>query len=425
MGWPLPRPLLPLLGAAVALGTFASTRDLVLSPYLTWPDASAAWHESLVLPGSLAVGFSAAMAAYLFRRRSPTALPVRPRLGAAAAGWPLAGAACWAMLGHVVGMIPVTALAVDTATWGQLRLVDAAVSLLGLASLVAVGFAGGLAFRTLVVAPFLALMAAIVMILPNSPELRPLALLQPVQQWTATARFVPNPFVVAFSILSSLAIVLAVVGLSEGLLRGRRSVGAPQLAAVGVPVALVAMAFLWRPELYVDGGRPPRVCTDAGTTTVCLHRAYAKSMPQVVQTVSALRAAGASPLLRRVVDLNLGVPSRTPAGTVSLYLRLTPADPTLITQTIEEQVAEQASAPLQPAGCPIRAQDLNGVLRNRLLVDAGFARLADRMSLVVSPSALRAEKVVRAMSRRQFVTFVAAQLSDIRQCRLQPGDFTR
>lgn len=428
LGWPLPRFAFPAIGVAVALGTLAGTRGLLLSPYVTWPDVSAAWHESLPLPASLASGLSAVIASALFARASPLALPVRPRLGATAAAVHFAGAAAWAMAGHVVGMLPATAYGAATATWGNLRVVDAVVGLLGLGEFVALGFLGGLVFRSAIAAPFIALTTGILTLLPNSPVLRPLALLQPVQQWTASARFVPNPFVVSFSLVFTVATLLAAMAAIDGILRGRMRVGTPHAALAAGPVALAVMAFLWRPELYVDGGKPPRVCTEARGARVCMHQAYAKSLPLVTRTVRALQEAGASPLLNGVTDVNLGLPASPTTGTVVLSLALAPPDPGLVTQSIREQVAEQVSSVTQPAGClrrggGITAFDLGGVIRNRILIDAGFVTLADRLNLGGSPDVTAARAAVDAMSSTTFAAFVAERSVAIGQCTLSTGDF--
>jgi hypothetical protein len=427
LGWPLPMFSFPLVGLVVALSTAGSTRALALSTYSTWPDVSAAWHESLVAPGAVAAGLSAAVAASLFPRRSPLSLPVRPRLGGTAVTTHLFGLVAWVLVGHVVGMAPVTAHAASTATWGHLRPLDVGVALVGLASVVATGFGVGVVLRSTKAAPVVTVMAFVLMSLPNSPALRPLALLQPVQQWTATARFVPNVFVALFSLVFAVTAVVAVVALADALLTWRNRLPPDVVGWVLAPVVLAAVAFTWRPELYVASGDPPAVCEKVRGTPVCLHQAYAKSLGTVSRAVASLEAAGADPLLRSVTDSALVDPLAAGDGDVVVSVDLSRPDPALVTQSIPEQVADQVSAVAQPAICTsgatdVEAQDLGGVVRRRILVDAGFVELADR-GFTPPPETEKEAAVITEMSSARFIRFVADNRQDIVECRLTEKDF--
>jgi hypothetical protein len=426
MGWPLPRFMFPLVGCAVAIAVAIATRPLYLTPYATWHSVSAAWHESLAIPAALGAGLSAWVAAGLIPRRSPLSLPCRPRVGAAAVATHLSTLTAWALLGAVVGMAPLTAHAATTATWGQIRLLDVAVGLAGLALFIAVGFGVGSLVGSTKAAPLVSLTAFIAMNLPNDPTLRPLALVQPVQQFTAPEGFVPNPAVAWFTVLASLAGIVAVLATSDAFLGGRRRRSYGHYALGLSPIILIAIAFAWRPELYVHSGeRHARVCRSVNGTTVCMHKAHSKSLPPVSRTVRALEEAGAAPLIDRVTGDALALRTPTGKGHRVISIRLTSSDP------VAEQVAGLLSYVAQPPVCfskstgdaAIHAHDLGGLVRHRLLVDAGFAELADEVGTSASPSIVKKQQVLSGWSAQQFSTFVKDHAEDIAACQLNSEDF--
>ncbi|RAW15696.1 hypothetical protein [Phytoactinopolyspora halophila] len=412
----------------VAVGTALSTQHMLHAPYVTWPEVSTAWHESLRLPGALAAGFSAFAAASIFTSRSPISLPIRPRLGGRAVATHIAGVAVWALIGHVLGMMPVTAYAVGSATWGHLRILDVLVSLAGLALVVASGFVAGVVIRSAKVAPpLVAIAALVIMQLPNNPLLRPLALLQPVQQWTTSdLKFVPNTAVSVFSFIFAVVGILAAVATADAVLCGLRRLGPAHIAWALAPLVLATVAFAWRPELYVDSGKRPQVCTSVHDVPVCLHEAHAKSLDTVAETVASLQSAGAEPLINSVTGESVSDVNTSRQGNAVISLNLTPDSPRLAAQTVPEQVAIQVStAAAVPAGpCSSRQHhDLGALVRHRILTDAGYGHVADLFTSTF-PDLSEAEQVLEEMSSAQFADFVAQRHETIVACQLTTQDVT-
>ena len=421
LGWPLPRISMPLCAGVMAIATVFATRALLDASYVTWQLVSSAWHESLPVPMSVAAGYSAWIAASLLPRASPLALAVRPRAGAASVARHLVVVACWAVLGLVLGMIPVTAKAALTASWGYLHPFDVLTACVGLAGVVAFGFVAGVMVRSPLVALPVGLAVLILTNVVNSPRWRPLSLLQPVQEWSVDERFVLSASTTAFSVVAGVTIVVGSVALGDALLRPRHQWGAAHAACVGAPVVLALVAFAWNPPRYVDIGVRPAVCDSSNGVTVCQHRAHAGSLGTVADVTHRIRAAGTAPLIDSVSSLSL-------MGAEGPTQRQILIDPLVfIPETVEDRTAEGLTEVFQP---PTRCTDdtiegtnLGGVLRQRVLIDAGFEDLNSRY-IAGGPELAQERELVMGMTTAQLMAFVAEHRTAIEMCELTRSDFS-
>ncbi|WP_018728790.1 hypothetical protein [Salinispora oceanensis] len=169
LGWPGPSWVFPAAGVLMAAASLLATNSLLAADYVTWAAVSAAWHESLWIPGSVAAAAAAALGAAYFPRSSPLAAPLRPRMGDGLFLMHGLALAFWLCLGHATGLVPAHIAAARQATSGALAPSDVIVGLAGLAALTLIGFCLGVALRHWVVAPAVGVLTFAVMGLPNAP----------------------------------------------------------------------------------------------------------------------------------------------------------------------------------------------------------------------------------------------------------------
>lgn len=433
-GWPLGRWVFPSVGALVALTTWLATRALLSAPYQVWATSSGAWHETLWPSGAGLVAIAALLAVLITQRGSAITLPLRARVSpvaVAAHGVSLAG---WAVLGHMLGMIPLMVATATTATAGSLRIADVLIGLGGIVQLTTVGFAVGAAVRHWLVVPAAGLVTLEVMGLANAAAWRPLALLQPVQQWQATPRFVPSVWTTLFTVTMCVVATLAGIVLA-GYFLNRDSVGRGVVYGwVAAPLVLTVLAFGWRPEFYRVADQLPAVCGQANGARVCLHQAYAKSFDDVLATTAALQQAGTAPLLTSVLDIHLAnyhydsnqVASdrSSPPGEVLVWIDVVPPPPDTFAPPVPAAAADQITETLFLEGCfkpgiPNRYYDIQQALRLQVLRNAGFEGLAAQLDPAYDEAAVKA---VADLSPDQVADVIAQHAQQIRQCRLEITD---
>lgn len=425
LGWPGPLWVFPAAGALMAAGSFLINRSMLAADYVTWAAVSAAWHESLWIPGSVAAAAAAALGAAYFPRSSPVAAPLRPRVDHGLFLIHGLALAFWLCLGHAVGLVPIEITAARQATAGALALQDVIVGLAGLATLTSIGFCLGVAVRHWVIAPAVGLLAFAVMGLPNTSLLTPIGLILPVRQFVTTPRFELNPPTTIFAVVASTAICLLAASLASWA-RSRGSVrsnGRLLLTWLAAAAALTAIAFAWRPELYVVDRPVARTCQQVQDTEVCLHAANAPAMARTVDVVGRLRDAGLAPVLRRVTDFAVSDHDKPRPGEAFVELNPGPLDRRFVAATIPDQVAFLVSEAMTLRACSqpgrsIEGRDIAAVLQGRILQLAGFAQLANTVAPAQPPSA--AQKLA-TMNAEQLIEFVQINQQLIRSCLLSPA----
>lgn len=426
LGWPLGRWVFPAAAVLTAVGTWAATLPLLSLPYQVWASTSAAWHESLWLVGAGILAVSALIGTALFTRGNPATLPMRPRVSVVAVAAHVVPLASWVTLGHLVGLAPLTIEAVRTATSGHLLLADALLGTVGPALLTAVGFTLGVLVRHWLVAPASAVLGLVLLGLPGYSGTRPVQLLQPVQQQQSAPRFVLSLPTTAFTVVAIAVTTTAAVLLAGYVLN--RSSARPVLVAawVCVPVVLAVVAFAWRPDTYRVAGGLPAVCDDADGAQICLHEAYSGSEDDVVEAVSAVRRAGAAPLLDHVTDVNLTGTGTPAVGTASISVNLGPFGPRDALQSTSETIADQVSEAaflgscLEP-GVPISSYDRQSALRYQVLHVAGYDNLVDSFG---GSNDSTATEALSGMDADQLTRLVTNNVAAIRDCRVTQAELT-
>jgi hypothetical protein len=406
----------------MAAGSFLATRGIFGSDYVTWSAVAAAWHESLWIPGSVAAGVAAALGAAYFPRASPVAAPIRPRVDAGLFLIHGLALAVWLCLGHVLGLVPVHVAAARQATAGAMAGLDVVVGVAGVTALALIGFCLGAAVRHWVIAPGVAVLAFAVMGLPSEPLFEPIGLLLPVRQWVSSPRFEVNPATAVFAVVASIGICLlaASVAAWAGSRGSVRRQGRPMLTWLAAVGALTLIAFAWRPELSVVDRPVPRVCQQVDGTQVCLHAANQPAMARTVDVVARLRAAGLSPILRRVTDIAASDHTTPRPGEALIRLNPSPRDRRFLAATIPEQVAFQVSEAVTLGGClqpgqPTDGYDVATVVHDRVLQLAGFEQLTGAFGPPEPPPAARE---LTTMNAEQVAAFVQTNQELIRSCRL-------
>lgn len=276
----------PVLALVVALSTAAPTLDMMQQPYVTWDEASSAWHESLWVAGSLVAGLAALFGALVVGRGS-SLHPARVRTGLHQLTVPLLGMWAWATVGLVAGMTPLTWRAWSSATWGGLDGRDVLLAGCGLLLLVSTGLVVGVVVDHWLAGPLAVAIAYVVAALPVVGALRPVALLQAVQQWPASPRFVLSTPTTVFTLNAVLlGSVVALAAAAWALRRDRGSVRLAVASAAGWAL-LVATAFVWRPDFYTPR-LEARLSCDRAPTAVCLHPSHEGSRGTARQLVDRM-----------------------------------------------------------------------------------------------------------------------------------------
>ncbi|MEV0328605.1 hypothetical protein AB0H63_19475 [Micromonospora echinospora] len=424
-GWPGPPWVLPAAGVLMAAASFLATTSMLAADYVTWAAVSAAWHEALWIPGSVAAAAAAALGSVYFPSSSPVTAPLRPRTGDGLFLIHGLALAFWLCLGHAVGLVPAHIAAARQASAGALASQDVIVGLAGLVALTLLGFCLGAALRHWVIAPAVGFLAFAVMGLPNTPLLRPIGLILPVRQFVTTPRFEVNPPTTVFAVVAAIGICMLAASLAcwAGSRRSVRSNGRPLLTWLAVVTALTAIAFAWRPELYVVDRPVPRMCQQVDSTEVCLHAANAPAMARTVDVVGRLRDAGLAPVLRRVTDVAVSDHDKPRPGEAFLNLDPGPLDRRFVAATIPDQVAFRVSEAMTLGAClrpgrTIEERDIAAVLQGRILDLAGFEQLANSVAPAQPPPA--AQKLA-IMTAEQLVDFVRTNQQLIRSCLLSPA----
>lgn len=425
LGWPGPLWVFPAAAALMAAGSFLATRRMLAADYVTWAAVSAAWHEQLWIPGSAAAAAAAALGAAYFPSSSPVALPLRPKVAEGLFLTHGLSLAIWLCLGHAVGLVPIEIAAARQATAGALALQDVTVGLAGLVTLTLIGFCLGAAVRHWVIAPAVGLLAFAVMGLPNAPLFAPIGLILPVRQFVTTPRFELNPPTTVFAVVASVALCLLAASLAcWARSRGSvRSNGRTLLAWLASVAALAAIAFAWRPELYVVDRPVAQLCRQVEETQVCLHAANAPAMARTVNVVGRLRDAGLAPVLRRVTDFAASDQDTPRPGEAFVNLDPGPLDRRFVAATIPDQVAFLVSEAMTLRACSqpgrtIEGRDIAAVLQGRILQLAGFDQLANTVAPAQPPPA--AHKLT-TMNAEQLIEFVQTNQQLIRSCLLSPA----
>ncbi|MFF0656883.1 hypothetical protein [Micromonospora tulbaghiae] len=428
LGWPGPSWVFPAAGVLMAAASLLATNSLLAADYVTWAAVSAAWHESLWIPGSVAAAAAAALGAAYFPRSSPLAAPLRPRMGDGLFLMHGLALAFWLCLGHATGLVPAHIAAARQATSGALAPSDVIVGLAGLAALTLIGFCLGAALRHWVVALAVGVLAFAVMGLPNAPLLRPIGLILPVRQFVTTPRFELNPPTTLFAVVAATGICMLAASLAcWAMSRGSvRSNGRPLLTWLAAVAALTAIAFAWRPELYVVDRPVARTCQQVESTQVCLHAANAPAMVRTIDVVGRLRDAGLAPVLRRVTDYAVSDHDKPSPGEAFVNLDPGPLDRRFVAATIPDQVAFLVSEAMTLSACSqpgrtLEARDIAASLQGRILNLAGFGQLADSVAPAQPPPAAQR---LTTMNAEQLIEFVQANQQLIRSCGLSPASLT-
>ncbi|MFI7520110.1 hypothetical protein [Micromonospora globbae] len=422
LGWPGPLWVFPAAGALMAAGSFLATNSMLAADYVTWAAVSAAWHESLWIPGSVAAAATAALGATYFPSASPVAAPLRPRVDDGLFLIHGLALAFWLVLGHTFGLVPAHIAAARQATAGALALQDVIVGLAGLVALTLIGFCLGAAVRHWLIAPAVGVLAFAVMGLPHAPLLRPIGLILPVRQFITTPRFELNPATTVFAVVASIGICVLAASLASwaGSRGSVRSNSRPLLTWLAAVAALTAIAFAWRPELYVVDRPVARMCQQVEGTEVCLHAANGPAMARTVDVVGRLRDAGLAPVLRHVTDFAVSDRDIPRAGEAFVNLDPGPLDRRFLAATIPDQVAFLVSEAMTLGACSqpgrtIEGRDIAAVLQGRVLQLAGFEQLANALAPAAPPSGARK---LTTMNAEQLVAFVQANHELIRSCQL-------
>lgn len=420
LGWPLRPWALPASAVVAAVLSWVVTLRLLSAPYQLWATTSSVWHEALWTTAPVSAGVAALCATLLVQRGSVVYQSTRVRVGLPALTRAALACSGWAVLGHLVGVAPLTMATFSTATTGGPRVQDLALGVVGMGALTVLGFGIGAVARHWAVAPVVTAALGGILALPHGADFRPVALLMPVQQWPASPRFVLTPWTTLFTL--TFLILLACWALAvAGSRSGRPHDGRARWLTVAV-LALVVVAFVWRPEFYRVDAPVPSVCEDREGVRVCVHEAYSHSMSEVSETVASLQRSGTAPMLTQVTGRAVAEHPEPQEGEAFVRIDVVPERDNFVTQGIEDQVALQITeqlfeAPCSRGGASVVSYDVLRALQIAVLEGSGRTELSARLG---SPGDADALRLLTAPDSVEAV--VSTYPAEIAACRLQVSD---
>lgn len=428
-GWPLPVWVYPGMAVLMAVLTFVVNLSLLRSAFPLWSQVSAAWHESLLIPGAVLAALAAPIGSALSQPASPVVPGGRPREGAVLTLGHAVALGAWAAVGHAVGMTPASVRAAGGTTWGVLNWQDVAVGSLGVVLLAVIGFCAGLILRRWLLAPLVGFAVFVALFLPDSPLLRPLGLFSPVRQFQTSTRFEVTLATTVFGAIAMVCVALAVTHLVTWARRRGAAYQHPTdaLAWTGAVLVLGVTAFLWRPELYTVDRPVPRTCQDADGVQVCLHRADEPVREEVADATTALARAGLDPLMTQVTDYAAAETDQPGPGEAFLDIDPGPFGARQAVQNVRERAVDAIAAQFTVDRCPIDTAVYDSktyvaapseALRARVLTLAGFERLNDNFG---APEASAAE-FFNAMEAPELTDWVQQHQDQVETCTIRlPG----
>lgn len=422
-GWPGPVWLFLPAMLIMTLGTFTMTSGQLRADYPLWSMVSAAWHESLWIPGSVLATVAALIACSICPRHSTLDNVTRPRSGTIEILRFSGLISMWALLGHALGLVPIHVMAFMYATYGHIDLADIIIGIVGIFFLCSVGFSFGFLTRRHALAPLFGLAMFGIMGLIQEPIFRPLALIFPVRQYIGTTRFETNSLTSLYSIIASLTVALTTVFVVTWI-RSRRSVFGKwfeTLAWSVVSLGLIAVAFVWRPELVIVDRPVPIDCFMDDQTKVCLHRANLSAKRDVTKAIDSLQGAGLEELMVSVMDYAAVERDYPDAFEVFLDIAPQPRGARALAKTLEEQAAYDIAMQLTLRPCAgnksanSASRETAFALSNRLLTLAGYHQLATD-----GPQQGTAVDLFSTFDAASAAVFISEHKSDIENCSLNP-----
>lgn len=424
-GWPGPIWLFPIVGAAMAAMTLFATRDLSAAAYPTWNSLSTAWHESLWIPGAVVAGSAALISYFQFPSNSPVANALRPRVNATLfiRHGVLLGA--WLLIGQFIGFIPAIVSAWRDATGGGFRIQEILMGAAGLTMLAVTGFSIGALVHHWIVGPAVTVFWLVVFALPT--YIRPVQLLEPVQQWATSPRFEISIPTAVYNMISSAVLAIAISAIASWLLQ-RGSVRANAYAAAvwgAAIVLLVLVALVWNQDPYVVDTPVAISCQTVNSVEVCVHSANSAALDGTSTAVVNLQNAGLGSLLERATDVNASERTSPRAGEALLYLSPEKSTVNGVPFTSERQAALSISYDMTLGNCTTEqlsklAEKQDSTLeavQRRLLELAGYSDLAQNIYKSDTPEA----QSLAAMSSDDLGVFLQSRGDEIRNCRLSEG----
>ena len=318
---PVPRGLVVLLAAGVAVLTFARTVGHLTWPYADWVAVSADSRQALMLAGPWAAVWAAWCSSRFSGARSIMCPASSVRSGPPVVHRQLRVLVAGALSGWALGMLPSLAITARDAQAGTPDLLVILGAAVALAAYACLGYAVGI----VVPSTGASAVALILSLLPGLAADSLGAVVAPVWTFDVVAGQDENPVVAVVRVLFFLSVALS-LALASGLwLRGRGfSPGASfvqGVALLAVPVVLAVLSSSAPPPVLRED-HPPRTCARTDGVEVCVHAARAPVLGPLTQAVADLMTVmGNARPPRQVVDAALWDESGSGTVTVSLQLQ--------------------------------------------------------------------------------------------------------
>jgi hypothetical protein len=361
--------------ALIAVLVVNATWPMTSWRYPEWVKTSAAVHEQLALAGPLAAGVASYYAAKLSGRRSLLSLGSSSRVGLASVLRHSLMLASWMTVAYATALAPVVIITAHGATAGGPDLLAIASGLLGMVSVVILGYTLGLVVPSTLFAPVAAAVAFLFLQLPNYYSSSWAGVI-PLQGVEPTLGRLENPPVVAYRLLflATLTVVLVVGG--ARFLRARRTRGpASRVGAftgLVLPVVLAVVPLVRTPALFAFEQDPPAVCQEEHGVQVCAHRGHADDLPELRRiTANLVSAYGARPDHLAVVSDDALIYTGMHGGGDTVWTYINPAVP--LEQGVPRDIAYQLTG-------WFACQDKVGPSGALTGLDAARAEYSDRLT---------------------------------------------
>lgn len=297
--WPLP--IASVAGPAVLIAVIVVNAAWPMTSwrYPEWVKTSAAVHEQLALAGPLAAGTASYYAAKLSGRRSLLSLGSSSRIGLASVLRHCLMLASWFTVVYATALAPIVIDTARGATAGGPDLLVIASGLLGMVTVVILGYTLGLVVPSTLFAPVAAAVAFLFLQLPNYYSSSWAGVI-PLQGVVPTLGRLENPPVVAYRLLFLTVLTAVLVLGGARFLRMRHARGpasrAGAFTGLVLPVVLAVFPLVRAPALFAFEQSPPAVCQEERGVQVCTHQGHVDDLPELKRiTANLISAYGARP----------------------------------------------------------------------------------------------------------------------------------
>jgi len=287
--WPLGPASVVVPAGAIVVAVLAMTWRMLSWPYPLWVQTSAQFHQQFTWAGMIAASWACWYATVMHAKNRIWFRPNAPRLGAPAVVLHLTTLVGWFVGTYLVALLPLT-----LATLGGIGAPDPLAMLSGVLAMVAataLGYALGAVVPSVVMVPLVAI-GCYALLVGGSAAAEELAAVAPVFDLEPElGQRESLPLLVFRIALFVIVTVAAVVLAGRAATRNQSWRAAVDAAAcLALPAALVTVALIRPPAVFVADGQPAASCTEKRGIRYCVHVENRARLGELVRSIDTVIA---------------------------------------------------------------------------------------------------------------------------------------